>query len=122
MPSSTRIAQRRSKLVHAGSASAELAHKGVSVPFFQSGLTYALVGAACWWGVRKTGWKLPQWKYMLLGGCDVCATWCIVRAFKYTSITSVSLLDAWSVPCVMLLTAALLRTRCGRQCACCDVL
>ncbi|KAL3689723.1 hypothetical protein R1sor_016032 [Riccia sorocarpa] len=34
-----------------------------------------------------------------------------VKAYQYTSITSVMLLDCWGIPCVLLLTAVILRTR-----------
>lgn len=35
----------------------------------------------------------------------------VVKAYQYTSITSVMLLDCWSIPCVMLLTWLFLKTK-----------
>ncbi|GAU16541.1 hypothetical protein TSUD_167720 [Trifolium subterraneum] len=35
----------------------------------------------------------------------------VVKAYQYTSLTSVMLLDCWSIPCVMLLTWVFLKTK-----------
>lgn len=37
--------------------------------------------------------------------------WTVVKAYQYTSLTSVMLLDCWSIPCVMLLTWIFLKTK-----------
>lgn len=37
----------------------------------------------------------------------------VVKAYQYTSLTSVMLLDCWAIPCVMLLTWVFLRTQYG---------
>ena len=47
------------------------------------------------------------------GSFDTASSWCIVKALSLTSITSVTLLDAWTTPCIVLLTALLFGTRCA---------
>jgi solute carrier family 35, member F1/2 len=89
------------------------------VPFTQSLLCYLLLWLTFYPRTLKDGWKQPLWKYAVLALLDVTATWCVVKAFNYSSITSVTLLDAWTVPCVMLLTALLLRRRCAHSANAC---
>ena len=38
-------------------------------------------------------------------------SWAVVKAYQYTSITSVMLLDCWSIPSVMVLTCFFLSTK-----------
>ncbi|KAK2972510.1 hypothetical protein RJ640_000757, partial [Escallonia rubra] len=49
--------------------------------------------------------------YILLGLVDVEANFLVVKAYQYTSLTSVMLLDCWSIPCVILLTWLFLKTK-----------
>ncbi|EOY04958.1 Anthocyanin-related membrane protein 3 [Theobroma cacao] len=49
--------------------------------------------------------------YVVLGLVDVEANYLVVKAYQYTSITSVMLLDCWSIPSVMLLTFLFLKTK-----------
>ncbi|KAK4404098.1 Solute carrier family 35 member F1 [Sesamum angolense] len=49
--------------------------------------------------------------YVLLGLVDVEANFLVVKAYQYTSITSVMLLDCWTIPCVLFLTWFFLKTR-----------
>ncbi|KAG4984765.1 hypothetical protein JHK87_029514 [Glycine soja] len=51
--------------------------------------------------------------YILLGLVDVEANFLVVKAYQYTSLTSVMLLDCWSIPCVMLFTWIFLKTKYG---------
>lgn len=51
------------------------------------------------------------WKYLLLAILDVEANYLVVRAYEYTTITSIQLLDCFSIPCVMALSWFLLKTR-----------
>ncbi|KAL6067718.1 Solute carrier family 35 member F1-like [Balamuthia mandrillaris] len=55
--------------------------------------------------------KEKWWFYLLISIADVEANFLVVKAYQYTTITSVMLLDCFSIPCVMLLTFVLLRTR-----------
>jgi solute carrier family 35 protein F1/2 len=49
--------------------------------------------------VLRTKW----WFYLLLAIADVEANFLVVKAYQYTTITSVMLLDCFSIPCVMVL-------------------
>jgi solute carrier family 35 protein F1/2 len=55
--------------------------------------------------------QVAWWKYLLLAICDVEGNFCLVKAYEYTSITSVQLLDCFTIPIVMLLSRALMRTK-----------
>jgi drug/metabolite transporter (DMT)-like permease len=55
--------------------------------------------------------QVPWYVYALLGLIDVEANYLVVRAYQYTSITSVMLLDCFTIPCVLLLTRLILKTR-----------
>jgi len=57
------------------------------------------------------GARLAPWQWLLLGIADVEANYLLVLAYQYTDITSVSLLDAFTVPAVMLFSRLLFRTR-----------
>ena len=57
------------------------------------------------------GSRLHPWQWLLLALSDVEANYFLVLAYQYTDITSVSLLDAFSVPAVMLFSRLLFRTR-----------
>ncbi|KAM5245971.1 solute carrier family 35 member F2 [Ctenodactylus gundi] len=51
------------------------------------------------------------WKYILLGLADVEANYVIVRAYQYTTLTSVQLLDCFGIPVLMALSWFILRAR-----------
>eukprot|EP00892_Ulva_mutabilis_P002967 jgi/Ulvmu1/12671/UM094_0027.1 len=89
------------------SISTELARHGASIPFTQGAINYILLFVAFAGPVRllRWRWEQPAWKYMLVSGIDVLSTGCVVKAFSLTSITSVTLLDSWTIPCVIILTA-----------------
>lgn len=93
------------------SLSTELARQGASIPFTQGAIQYALLFLAFAGPVRLFLWRWEQapWKYMLVSGIDALSTGCIVKAFSLTSVTSVTLLDNWTIPCVILLTAVFFR-------------
>jgi solute carrier family 35 protein F1/2 len=46
----------------------------------------------------------PWWLYALIATVDLEANVLVVSAYRYTSVTSVMLLDCFSIPCVMLLS------------------
>lgn len=96
-----------------GFSSSELAKKGINVPTSQSFLNYVLL-AIVYGGImlyRRKPLKAKWYYYVLLGIVDVEANFLVVKAYQYTSITSVMLLDCWSIPCVMLLTWLFLKTK-----------
>ncbi|KAI5425515.1 hypothetical protein KIW84_031354 [Lathyrus oleraceus] len=49
--------------------------------------------------------------YFLLGFADAQGCYLVIKAYQYSSITSVTLLDCWTVPWVILLTWIVLGTR-----------
>ena len=97
-----------------GTTSAVLADRhAFSAPFAQSTVNYMLLILAFSDWTRP--WRHEAWKYLALGCLDCWSNWAVLRAFALSSITSVTLLDSWNVPCVMLLTWAWLGTRCVLQ-------
>uniref|UniRef100_UPI0037E85995 solute carrier family 35 member F2-like n=1 Tax=Semicossyphus pulcher TaxID=241346 RepID=UPI0037E85995 len=55
--------------------------------------------------------KRRWWKYLLLGLVDVEANYAVVKAYQYTTITSIQLLDCFVVPVLMILSRWVLKTR-----------
>ncbi|EMS57108.1 hypothetical protein TRIUR3_15093 [Triticum urartu] len=51
--------------------------------------------------------------YLILSIVDVEANYIVVKAYQYTSLTSVMLLDCWAIPCVLFLTWIFLKTKYG---------
>ncbi|XP_038705339.1 solute carrier family 35 member F1-like isoform X2 [Tripterygium wilfordii] len=96
-----------------GFSSSELAKKGINAPTSQSFLNYVLL-AIVYGGImlyRRQALKAKWYYYILLALVDVEANFLVVKAYQYTSITSVMLLDCWSIPSVMLLTWIFLSTK-----------
>ncbi|XP_077396558.1 solute carrier family 35 member F2-like isoform X2 [Festucalex cinctus] len=91
----------------------------VDAPLLQSVLHYALLGAAytpallCRTGsesVFQIGRR--RWlQYSVLGLVDVEANYAVVKAYQYTTLTSIQLLDCFVIPVVMFLSWWLLKTR-----------
>ncbi|KAJ0093209.1 hypothetical protein Patl1_26265 [Pistacia atlantica] len=96
-----------------GFASSELARKGINAPTSQSFLNYVLL--AIFYGsymlYRRQSLKAKWYYYLILGVVDVEANFLVVKAYQYTSLTSVMLLDCWSIPSVMVLTWLFLKTK-----------
>ncbi|XP_045412628.1 solute carrier family 35 member F2 isoform X2 [Lemur catta] len=67
---------------------------------FQSGSDNLLI-------ILKRKW----WKYILLGVADVEANYLVVRAYQYTTLTSVQLLDCFGIPVLMALSWFILHAR-----------
>ncbi len=60
----------------------------------------------------KQGERLPSiWWYVLAGFIDLQANFLIISAYSFTSITSVAIIDCFSIPSVMLISFFLLRSR-----------
>ncbi|CAJ2632379.1 unnamed protein product [Trifolium pratense] len=90
-----------------------IAQFGVDAPLTQSLFTYgslALVyGSILLYRHQK---PLVSWYwYLLLGFADAQGCYLVIKAYQYSSITSVTLLDCWVVPWVILLTWIFLGTR-----------
>ncbi|KAM9566904.1 solute carrier family 35 member F2 [Guaruba guarouba] len=91
----------------------------VNTPMFQSFINYSLLlliyttmlafrtGSDSLWQILKQRW----WKYIILGLADVEANYMIVKAYQYTTLTSVQLLDCFGIPVLMALSWFILRAR-----------
>ncbi|RCV32091.1 hypothetical protein SEVIR_6G236800v4 [Setaria viridis] len=98
-----------------GFASSELARRGVNAPTSQSLLNYILL-ALVYGSVllyRRQPLTIKWYYYLILGIIDVEANYIVVKSYQYTSLTSVMLLDCWSIPCVIVLTWIFLKTKYG---------
>ncbi|XP_078142750.1 solute carrier family 35 member F2-like [Centroberyx gerrardi] len=96
-----------------------LADAGVETPMFQSFLNYALLllvytsylctrkGDGNILQILKTKW----WMYLLMGLTDVEANYAVVKAYQFTTLTSIQLLDCFVIPVLMVLSRFLLKTR-----------
>ncbi|KAF3778298.1 Solute carrier family 35 member F1 [Nymphaea thermarum] len=98
-----------------GFASSELARKGISAPTSQSFFNYVLL-AVIYGGIvlhRRKKLHAKWYYYVMLAFVDVEANYLVVKAYQYTSLTSVMLLDCWTIPCVIFLTWMFLKTHYG---------
>ncbi|XP_070773712.1 solute carrier family 35 member F2-like [Enoplosus armatus] len=96
-----------------------LADAGVDTPMLQSFLNYALLllvyttilstrkGDRNILQVLKTKW----WKYLVMGLADVEANYTVVKAYQFTTLTSIQLLDCFVIPVLMVLSWFFLKTR-----------
>ncbi|XP_030236605.1 solute carrier family 35 member F2 [Gadus morhua] len=55
--------------------------------------------------------KRRGWKYLLMGLVDVEANYTVVKAYQYTTLTSIQLLDCFIIPVLMVLSWWVLKTR-----------
>uniref|UniRef100_I1QQD3 EamA domain-containing protein n=1 Tax=Oryza glaberrima TaxID=4538 RepID=I1QQD3_ORYGL len=98
-----------------GFSSSELARRGVNAPTSQSLLNYVLL-ALVYGGIliyRGQHLTIKWYYFLILGIVDVEANYIVVKAYQYTSLTSVMLIDCWAIPCVILLTWVFLKTKYG---------
>ncbi|XP_005516291.1 PREDICTED: solute carrier family 35 member F2 [Pseudopodoces humilis] len=91
----------------------------VNTPMLQSFINYSLLllvyttmlafrtGSDSLWQILKQKW----WKYIFLGLADVEANYVMVKAYQYTTLTSVQLLDCFGIPVLMALSWFILRAR-----------
>uniref|UniRef100_A0A672S6M5 Solute carrier family 35 member F2-like n=1 Tax=Sinocyclocheilus grahami TaxID=75366 RepID=A0A672S6M5_SINGR len=96
-----------------------LADAGVETPMLQSFLNYTLLlltytlvlafrrGENNIVQILKTKW----WKYFLMALTDVEANYTVVKAYQFTTLTSIQLLDCFVIPVLMLLSWIFLKTR-----------
>lgn len=98
-----------------GFSSSELARRGINAPTSQNLLNYILL-ALIYGGIllyRRQPLTTKWYYYLILGIFDVEANYIVVKSYQYTSLTSVMLLDCWSIPCVIVLTWIFLKTKYG---------
>ncbi|KAI4378555.1 hypothetical protein MLD38_016018 [Melastoma candidum] len=60
---------------------------------------------------RRRGMQVPWYWYLLLGFVDVQGNYFINKAYQYTSITSVSMLQCWTIVWAIVLTFMFIGTR-----------
>eukprot|EP01132_Coremiostelium_polycephalum_P002494 gene2494-3086_t len=90
---------------------------GVNIPTAQSLLNYLLLFVVyCSWLLFKRGilWETIKTKtiyFLPLALVDVEANYVVVKAYQYTTITSIMLLDCFTIPCVVVLSRIFLKTR-----------
>lgn len=98
-----------------------LADDGVQIPTTQSLLNYLLLACNLLVRSAKLGcsrtWALqvPAWRYALVALADVEANFLVVKAYSQTTITSIMLIDCWTIPCSMLLSWLFLKRRYTRR-------
>lgn len=80
------------------------------LPTTQSCLNYVLL--LCLYFPKSCGFhRRWDWRYFVCAVVDVEANYCVVLAYRYTSMTSVMLLDCFTIPCAMALSRVLLHRR-----------
>ncbi|KAJ0977020.1 hypothetical protein J5N97_012494 [Dioscorea zingiberensis] len=96
-----------------GFSSSELSRRGIDAPTSQSFLNYVLL-TIVYGGClihRKRALQMKWYYYLILAFVDVEANFLVVKAYQYTSLTSVMLLDCWTIPSVIFLTWLFLKTK-----------
>ncbi|KAM8976541.1 solute carrier family 35 member F2 [Pelodytes ibericus] len=91
----------------------------VDTPMLQSFINYCLLFLVYTvWLAFRTGENgllhivtKKWWKYLFLGIVDVEANYCMVKAYQFTTLTSVQLLDCVGIPVLMALSWFILRSR-----------
>jgi solute carrier family 35 protein F1/2 len=61
----------------------------------------------------KKAWNIPWYIYPIISLCDSVAGYLVTKAYNYTSITSIQLLDCLTIPNVLVLSFLFLRRRYG---------
>ncbi|PIN05400.1 putative membrane protein [Handroanthus impetiginosus] len=90
-----------------------ITNQGVDAPLTVSFFSY--VALALVYGsimlYRRQKLLVPWYWYVLLGFVDVQGNYLVAKAYEYTSITSVTILDCWTIAWVIILTWLVLGTR-----------
>ncbi|PIA24772.1 hypothetical protein AQUCO_32200001v1 [Aquilegia coerulea] len=96
-----------------GFTSSLLANQGVHAPLTQSFFSYlslALVYIPILLS-RRQKLMVPWYWYALAGFVDSIGNYLIIKAYQFSSITSVTLLACWTIPWVIILTWIFIGTR-----------
>ncbi|XP_071723141.1 uncharacterized protein [Rutidosis leptorrhynchoides] len=94
-------------------SSSLIASLGVDAPITQTTFTYlslAIVFGAILL-VRRQKLLVPWYWYLLLGFVDVQGGFLVNKAYQFSSLTSVTLFDCWTIPWAIILTYFLLGSR-----------
>ncbi|KAI5019258.1 hypothetical protein ZWY2020_044146 [Hordeum vulgare] len=94
-------------------ASSFIANLGVDAPLAQSFCTHLLLTLVYVPILlrRRQKLRIPWYWYLALAFVDVQGNYLVTEAYQYSSITSVTLLDCWTVVWVIMLTWYVLGTR-----------
>ncbi|KAL0309550.1 UNVERIFIED_CONTAM: Solute carrier family 35 member F2 [Sesamum radiatum] len=88
-------------------------NQGVHTPLTLSFFTY--MALAFVYGsimlYRRHKLLVPWYWYVVLGLVDVLGNYLVIKAYEYTSITSVTILDCWTIAWAIILTRLVLGTR-----------
>ncbi|XP_074581059.1 uncharacterized protein LOC141837576 [Curcuma longa] len=100
-------------LAVASFTSSLIANLGTDTPLTQSWFTYLSLSLV--YGVvfffRGRRLVVPWYWYLAMAIVDVQGNYLSIKAYQYSSITSVTLLDCWTIPWVIILTWFALGTR-----------
>lgn len=90
-----------------------IANLGVDAPITQSAFAYSSL-ALVYGSIllyRRQKLRVPWYWYLLLGFVDVQGNFLVNKAYQFSSITSVTLLDCWTIAWAIILTRIFLGTR-----------
>ncbi len=115
----SRIAHiRLTPCMRQGTTSGVLAQSGINAPTTQSFFNYLLLAVTCgavhMWqsrAVRRPFLSNKWFVYLGLAVLDVEGNYLVTKAYQFTSITSVTLLDSATIPAVMVLSWLVFRSR-----------
>lgn len=109
-------------LTTTGFTSQRLADRGINAPTAQSFATYVCLilhtlrrAPSSRQAIEPVRRGRPWWQWLLVALADVEGNYLIVRAYQYTDITSVTLLDAFAVPVVMVISSVVMRAKYSRR-------
>ncbi|KAL3327560.1 hypothetical protein AABB24_035307 [Solanum stoloniferum] len=94
-------------------ASSLVVNLGANTPLSLSFFTYTAL-TLVYGGImiyRRQKLQIPWYWYALIGFADVQGSFLVNKAFQYSSITSVTILDCWTIAWVMILMWLILGTR-----------
>lgn len=96
-----------------GFSSSQLSRNGINAPTSQSFLNYLILAGVYGSMVihRRKALQTKWYYYLMLAIVDVEGNFLVVKAYQYTSLTSVMLLDCWTIPSVIFLTWMFLKTQ-----------
>ncbi|XXG89225.1 hypothetical protein AAC387_Pa12g1279 [Persea americana] len=96
-----------------GFSSSQLSRNGINAPTSQSFLNYLILAVVYGSMVihRRKALQTKWYYYLMLAIVDVEGNFLVVKAYQYTSLTSVMLLDCWTIPSVIFLTWMFLKTK-----------
>lgn len=98
-----------------GPCASAIADRGVFAPTAMNAPAYALLASLIL--LRRNQFRKDDYvsAWLLLGLIDVEANCLVVWAYQYTSLTSIMLIDCFTIPCVMVLSKLFLKAEYGAR-------